>query len=119
MEGSKHWGTTLTNHNSIQEGIKGRLESRNAFYHSGQDPLSSSLLSKNVKIKIYRTIILVVVLYGRETWSLSLREVHRLRLFANRVLRIFVPRRDGVPMNGENYIVRSLMMCTSHLILFG
>ena len=59
--------------------------------------LSSSLLSKNLKIKIYRTIILPVVLCGCETWSLTLREEHRLRVFENRVLRrIFGPKRDGV-----------------------
>ena len=57
--------------------------------------MSSSLLSKNLKIKIYRTIILSVVLYGYETWSLTLREEHRLRVFENRVLRrIFGPKRD-------------------------
>jgi len=55
------------------------------------------LLSKNLKIKIYRTIILPAVLYGCETWSLTLREEHRLRVFENRVLRrIFWPRRDEV-----------------------
>jgi hypothetical protein len=59
--------------------------------------LSSSLLSKNVKIKIYRTIILPVVLDGCETWSLMLREEFRLRVFENRVLRrIFGPKRDEV-----------------------
>jgi hypothetical protein len=59
--------------------------------------LSSSLVSKNVKIKIYRTIILPVVLYGCETWSLTLREVCRLRVFENRVLRrIFGPKKDEV-----------------------
>jgi hypothetical protein len=57
--------------------------------------LSSSLLPKNVKIKIYRTIILPVVLYGCETWSLTLRKGCRLRVFENRVLRrIFGPQRD-------------------------
>jgi hypothetical protein len=62
-----------------------------------QDLLSSSLLTKNTKIKIYRTIILPAVLYGRETWSLTLREEHRLRVFKNRVLRrIFGPKRDEV-----------------------
>jgi hypothetical protein len=62
-----------------------------------QDLLSSSLLSKNTKIEIYRTIILPVVLYGCETWSLTLREEHRLRVFANRVLRrIFGSKRDEV-----------------------
>jgi hypothetical protein len=55
------------------------------------------LLSKNTIIKIYRTIILPVVLYGRETWSLTLREEHRLRVFENRVLmRILGPKRDEV-----------------------
>ena len=59
--------------------------------------MSSILLSKNLKIKIYRTIILPVVLYGCETWSLTLREEHRLRVFENRVLRkIFGPKRDRV-----------------------
>jgi hypothetical protein len=59
--------------------------------------LSSRLLSRNVKVKIYKTIILPVVLYGSETWSLMLREEHRLRVFENRVLRrIFGPKRDEV-----------------------
>jgi hypothetical protein len=59
--------------------------------------LSSSLLSKNLKIKIYRTIILLVVLYGCETWSLTLREERRLKAFRNRVLRrIFGTKRDDV-----------------------
>ena len=62
-----------------------------------QNLLSSSLLSKNLKIKIYRTIILPVVLYGCETWSVTLREGHRLRVFENRVLRIISgPKRDEV-----------------------
>jgi hypothetical protein len=55
------------------------------------------LLSKNLKIRIYKTIILPVVLYGCETWSLRLREEHRLRVFENRVLRrLFGPKRDEV-----------------------
>jgi len=62
-----------------------------------QNRLSSSLLSKNLKIKIYRTIILPVVLYGGKTWSLTLREERKLRMFENRVLRrIFGPKRDEV-----------------------
>jgi hypothetical protein len=53
------------------------------------------LISKNLKIKIYKTVILPVVLYGCETWSLTLREEHRLRVFDNRVLRrIFGPKRE-------------------------
>jgi len=93
----KYLGTTLTNQNSIQEEIKSRLKSGNACYHSVQKLLSSSLLSKNLKIKIYRTIILPVVLYGCETWSLTLREERRPRVFENRVLRrIFGPKRNEV-----------------------
>ena len=62
-----------------------------------QNLLSSRLLSKNLKIKIYRTIILPVVLYGCETWSFTLREERKLRVFENMVLRrIFGPRRDEV-----------------------
>jgi hypothetical protein len=62
-----------------------------------QNLLSSTLLSKNVKIKIYRTIMLPVVLYGCESWSLTLREECRLRVFENRVLRkILWPKRDEV-----------------------
>jgi hypothetical protein len=59
--------------------------------------LSSRLLSRNVKVNVYKTIILPVVSYGCETWSLTLREEHRLRVSENRVLRrIFVPKRDEV-----------------------
>jgi hypothetical protein len=59
--------------------------------------LSSRLLSKNVKIRIYKTPLLPVVLYGCETWSLTLREEHRLRVFENRMLRrIFRPKGDEV-----------------------
>ena len=80
----------------------------------------SSLLSKKLKIKIYRTIILPVVLYGCETWSLTLREERRLRVFENRVLRrVFGPKRDEVTGNGENYIMRSLVICTPYRILCG
>ena len=88
----KYLGTTLTNQNSIQEEIKSRLKSGYACYHSVQNILSSSLITKNFKIKIHRTIILPVVLYGCETWSLILREEHRLRVLEKRVLRrIFGP----------------------------
>jgi len=58
--------------------------------------MSSNLLSKNIKVKMYGTIILPVVVYGFETWSLTLREERRLRVFENRVLRIFGPKRDEV-----------------------
>jgi hypothetical protein len=81
----------------IQEEIKRRLNSGNAWYHSVQNLLSSRLLSENVKVRIYRTIILPVVLYGSETLSLTVREEHKLRVFENRVLwKIIGPKRDGV-----------------------
>src|SRR5215469_10184143 len=97
VEEFKYLGTTLTNQNSIQEEIKSRLKAGKACYYSVQNLLSSSLLSKNLKIKIYSTIILRVVLYGCETWSLTLREEHRLRVFENMVLRrVFGPKRDEV-----------------------
>jgi hypothetical protein len=67
VEEFKYLGTMLTDQNSIQKEIKSRLKLGNACYHSVQKLLSSGLLSKNLKIKIYRTIILPVVLYGCET----------------------------------------------------
>jgi len=81
----KYLGTALTNQNSIQEEIMSRLKSGNACYHWVQNLLSFSLLSKNLKIKIYRTIILPVVLCEYETWSLTLKEEGSLRVFENRV----------------------------------
>jgi hypothetical protein len=67
------------------------------YNHSVQSLLSSRLLSNNLKIGLYKTIILPVVLYGCDTWSQTLREEHRLRVFKNRVLRrIFGPKRDEV-----------------------
>jgi hypothetical protein len=75
------------------------MASRHACNDSVQNLLPSCLLCKNVKIRIYKTIILLEVLYGCETWSLTLREGHRLRVFENRVLRrIFGPKR--VEMTG-------------------
>jgi len=66
-------------------------------YYSVQNPLSSSLLSKHLKIKIHRNVILPAVLYGCETWSLTLREELRLKLYENRVLRgILGSKRDEV-----------------------
>jgi hypothetical protein len=93
----RYLGTTVRNQNLIQEEIKRRLNSGNACYHSVQNLLSSCLLLKNVGIIIYKTIILPLVLYGCETWSLTLKEEHKLRCFENRVLRrIFGPKKDEV-----------------------
>jgi hypothetical protein len=96
----KYLGMTVTNQNLIQEEIRRRLNSGNACYHSVQNLLSSCLLLKNVNIRIYKTIILPVILYGCETLSWTLREEHRLRVFENRVpRRIFGTKRGE--MTGE------------------
>jgi hypothetical protein len=90
-------GTSLTNQNSIQEEIKSRLKSGNDCYHSVKNLVPYSLLSKNIEMKIYRTEIFAAVLHWCETWSLTLREECRLRVFASRVLRrIFESKRDKV-----------------------
>ena len=72
-----------------------QIEFRECSHHSTQNLLSSTLLSKNIKVKVYR--ILLVILYGCETWSLSFRGKRMLRVFENRVLRIiFEPKGDEV-----------------------
>ena len=115
VEEFKYLGTTLTNQNSIQEEIKSRLKLGNACYYSVQNLLSSSLLSKTLKIKIYRTIILTVVLYGCETWSLTLRDECRLRVFENRVLRrVFGPKRDEVTGERRKLHMRIFVVFTLH-----
>jgi hypothetical protein len=80
-------GAILTDQNCMNEEIKSRLNSGNACYSSVWSLSSSHLLSRNVKIKIYETIILPVVFYGCETWSLTPREEHRLSVFENWDLR--------------------------------
>jgi hypothetical protein len=82
----------------FQEKISRKLSSGDACYLSVQNLLSPSLLSKNVKIRIYRTIILPVVLYGCETWSLTVRKRHRLKVFENRVLRRILRPKKGEVM---------------------
>jgi hypothetical protein len=106
------------NTNSIHEEIKSGLKSGNACCHSMQNLSSSSLLSKNVKVKIYRTIILPAVLHGCETWSLTLREECGLMVFKHRVLRrIHEPKRDKVTRwrrlyNKEHYALYSTLNIT-------
>jgi hypothetical protein len=97
VEQFKYSGTTITHQNSIQEEIRSKLKSGNAGYHSVQNLLPLNLLSKNIKIKLYRTIILPIVLDECEKLSLMLKEERILRVFQNRVLRrIFGPKRDEV-----------------------
>jgi hypothetical protein len=100
VEEFKYLGAMLTDQNSIQEEIKSRLNVGNACYYSVQNLSSTRLLSRNLKIKICRTTILVVVLYGCETWSLTLMDERSLRMFEKRVLsRVFGPKR--VEVTGE------------------
>jgi len=93
VEQLKYLGITLTYQNSIRKEIKSSFKWGSTCYHSVQNLLSPSLLSKNVKSNIYNTIILPAVLYECGTWSLALREERRLSVFENRVLRrIFGPK---------------------------
>jgi hypothetical protein len=93
----RYLGTTLTDQICMREEIKSRLNSGNACYHSVQSLLSSRLLCRNVKVKMYSTIILPVALYGCETFSFTLREEHRLRVLENRLpMKIFGSKRDEV-----------------------
>jgi hypothetical protein len=103
VEEFKYLGTMLTDQYSVQEEIRSRFKLGSACYHSVQNLLSSRLLSKNLQINIYRTIILPVFFYGRETWSLTLREERSLRVFENRVLRRAFGNKRGEG-NGESYI---------------
>jgi hypothetical protein len=107
----KYLVTTLTNQNDIRDEIKSRLNSGNTCYYSVQNLLSSHFILKNLKIKICGTVILPVVLYGCKTWSLTLGEEHRLRVFENRVLR-----KMG---HGEDCIMMSFMTCILCQILLG
>ena len=78
------------------------------------------MLSTNIKITIYRIIILPVDFYGCETWSLTLREKHGQRVFENRVLKnISEPKRDELQRSIEDYITKSCMTCNPHQIMFG
>ncbi|KAJ4443845.1 hypothetical protein ANN_05632 [Periplaneta americana] len=97
VEKFKYLGATVTNINDTREEIKRRINMGNACYYSVEKLLSSSLLSKNLKVRIYKTVISPVALYGCETWTLTLREEHRLMVFENKVLRkIFGAKRDEV-----------------------
>jgi hypothetical protein len=106
----KYLGTTLTNENDIHDEIKSRLNMGNACYYSVQNLLSSCLMSKNLKIKIHKTVILPVVLYGCETLSLTLGEEHRLRVFENRVLRKMDHGENCIMMNFTAYSLQQISL---------
>ena len=91
----KYLGVTVTNTNNIREEIKRRINVGNICHYSLERILSPYLISKKLKVKTYKTIIVPVVLYGCATWSLTLREEHRSRVFENKVLmKIFGAKRD-------------------------
>jgi hypothetical protein len=93
----KYWGTIVANQNLIQEEMKRILHSEHASYYSVQNLLFTPLLSEYVKIRIYKTVILPLVLHGCNTCSLILREEHKMRMFQNRMLRrICGSKRDEV-----------------------
>jgi len=112
-------GTTLTNRDDIHDEIKSRLNSGNACYYSVQNLLPSHLISKKLKIKIYKTVILSVVLYGCKIWSLTLREEYRLRVYENNVLRKIFGHEGRKMDHGENCIMMNVMACNLHLIFLG
>jgi hypothetical protein len=97
VAGFEHLETTVTIENCIHEGIKSKLNVGNTCCHGVQNILSSCLLTKNLKIKPYKTECLPLVLYACVTWSFTLREAHRLREFEKRVLRrVCGPEREEV-----------------------
>jgi len=92
----RYLGTDLTSQKTILEEIKSRLKSGNACYHSVQNFFALQFAAKNIKIKVYRTIILPVV-FRCDTWCLTLKEEGRVRVFESRLLReIFGPKKDEV-----------------------
>jgi hypothetical protein len=109
----EYLGITLTDQNCMHEEIKSRLNSGNACYCLVQSHLSSYLLSGNVKGKIYKSLILPVVLFRSETWSVTLREEHRLRVLESTVLRrIFGPKRDEAMGEWRECTTGSFIICT-------
>ena len=113
VEKFRYLEITVTNTNDIREEIKRRINMGNACYYSLEKISSSRLLSKKLKVKTYKIIILPAVLYGCETWSLTLKEEHRLRVFESKILRkIFKTKRDEI--EGE---WRKLTLSYMHCIL--
>ena len=116
VEKFKYLGVMVKNINDTCEEIKRRINTGHACYYSLKKILSSSLLSKKLKVNTYKIFILPVVLYGCETWSLTLKEEHRLRVFENKVLRkIFGAKGDDIQENGESCIMLSYTHCILRL----
>jgi hypothetical protein len=116
LEEFKYLGTNITNQNSIQEEIKAVCSQRMLAV------IWCRIFVSQCYPKIQRiryTTTLLHVLYGCETWSLTLREEYGLRVFEIRVLRRIFGLKRGEVTCGENYIMRSLMICTAHQILCG
>jgi len=83
----KYLGTYVTSKTEVTEKLKSRLVSGNACFYSVQKLLTSRLISRKLKLKIYRTVILPELLYGCESWSTTLADEHKLHVFENKVLR--------------------------------
>ena len=114
VERFRYLGVTVTNTNDIREEIKLRINMGNYCFYSLQKMLSSRLLSKKLKVnRLQKTIILPVVFYGCETWSLTLREEHRLKVFENKVLRKIFGTKMKLQENGGSY----MMLINMHYIL--
>jgi hypothetical protein len=119
VEKFRYMGTTLTNQNDIPDELKSRVNSGNACYYSVQNLLSSRLISKKHNIKIYKTVILPVVLYGCETWSLTLGEEHRLRILRTVCSERYLELKGKKTDRGENCIMMNFIVCILHRILLG
>jgi hypothetical protein len=113
----KYLGTKLTNKNDIYDEIKSRLNSGNACYLSVQNLLSSRLISRKLKIKIHKIVILPVLLCGCDAWLLTSREEHRLKVLENSVLKRIFGHKGRKTDRGETCIMMNCIACILHLIL--
>jgi hypothetical protein len=115
----RYLGTTITNQTLIEEEVERRLKYGDACCHLVHNLLPSHLLSENIKIRIYQTIILTVVLYGCESLFLALREEHRLLVFVIRVPRkMFGPKRDDMMgVSGKLHNRELCDLCSSPSII--
>jgi predicted RNA-binding protein YlxR (DUF448 family) len=120
VEEFKYLETALTYQNSIQEEIKSTFNSGNACYFSVQSFMSFSFQSKNIEIKIYKIIFFPLCLNACESWSLTLREECRLRVYENKMLRrIFGPKRNDITGDWRKLHNEEINDLYSSPILFG